>query len=116
MKSSFLASLFYVTSNKNNMYHYPYFPSSSDSWCKYNADIADNIQTYKPGPEKCLHGKTPNANESFNGTMRKRIPKNTFVTLLNLKFTEYDAVVQFNIGMKASALIYGKLLLLVYAS
>ena len=67
-------------------------------------------------PEKCLHGKTPNANESFNGTMRNRIPKNTFVTLPNLKFTEYDAVVQFNIGMKASALIYGKLLLLVYAS
>ena len=28
---------------------------------------------------KCLHGKTQNANESFDGTIWERIPKNTFV-------------------------------------
>ena len=47
MKSSFLPSLFHVTSNKDNSYHYPHCPIGSNSWCKYNADRADNTQTYK---------------------------------------------------------------------
>ena len=36
--------------------------------------------------EKCLHGKTQNAKESFIGTIWERIPKNTFVTLPDLEF------------------------------
>ena len=36
--------------------------------------------------EKCLHGRTQSANESFNGTIWKPIPKTTFVTLPNLEF------------------------------
>ena len=59
--------------------------------------------------EKRLYGKTQNANESFNGTLWERIPKNTLVTLPNLQFGVYDAVARFNIGMKASVLIYVKL-------
>ena len=132
MKSSFLASLFHVASNKDNSYHYPHCPIGPNSWCKYNADRANNTQTYKSGPslprdiiykirpiflelskdselEKCLHGKTQNANESFNGTIWKRIPKTTFVTLPNLEFGVYDSVANFSIGMKASILIYEKL-------
>ena len=35
--------------------------------------------------EKCLLGKTQNANESFNSTIWERIPKNTFVTLPTLE-------------------------------
>ena len=51
MKSSFLVSLFHVASIKDNMYHYPYcYPTDSDSWCKCNADRANNTWTYKPGP------------------------------------------------------------------
>ena len=126
MRSSFLASLFHVASNKDNSYHYPYCPIVLNSWRKYNADTANNAQFYKPGPglprniiykirpmflelskdnelEKCLHGKTQNANESFN------IPETTFVALPNLEFGVYDAVANFNIGMKASVLIYEKL-------
>ena len=59
-----------------------------------------NTQTYKPGPgllkdiiyileqskdtelKNFFLGKTLNANESFNGTIWERIPKNTFVTYL----------------------------------
>ena len=59
--------------------------------------------------EKCLDGKTQNANESFNGRIWERIPKNTFVTLPCLEFRVYDAVSHFNIGMKPSILIYEKL-------
>ena len=57
--------------------------------------------------EKCLHGKTQNANESFNGTIWERIPKNTFVTLPNLEFGVYDGLAHCtNIRMKASVLIF----------
>ena len=56
-----------------------------------------------------MHGKTQNANESFNGTIWERIPKNTFVTLPNLKFGVYDGVAHCNIRMKASVLIFEKL-------
>ena len=36
MKSSFLASLFHVASNKDKIYHNPHCPTDLDSWCKYN--------------------------------------------------------------------------------
>ena len=56
-----------------------------------------------------MHGKTQNANESFNGTIWERILKNTFVKLPNLKFGVCDAVARCNIRMKASVLIFEKL-------
>ncbi|GFU74355.1 uncharacterized protein TNCV_2094791 [Trichonephila clavipes] len=45
--------------------------------------------------EKCLHGKTQNANESFNGVLWSIIPKETFVELLTLQFGAFLAVLQF---------------------
>ena len=59
--------------------------------------------------EKFLLGKIQIVNESFNGTIWERIPKNTFATLPNLEFGAYDGVVHCNIRMKASVLIYEKL-------
>ena len=52
-----------------------------------------------------LHSKTQNNNESFNGTIWERIPKNNYVSLPTLEFGVYDAVAV-NIGMKATILIY----------
>ena len=126
------ASLFHVSSSKNNNFHYPNCPTGSNSWCKYNADKANGTNTYKPGPglpldiihklrpvyveltqekelQKCLHGKTQNANESFNAKIWDRIPKNNYVSLDNLKFGVYDAVGNYNIGMKSTVLIFEKL-------
>ena len=61
-----------------------------------------------------MHGKTQNANESFNGTIWERIAKNTFATLPNLDV--HDSVAHCNIRMKASVLIHEKLnfVLVVY--
>ena len=56
-----------------------------------------------------MHGKTQNANESFNGAIWESIPKSTFVILPNLEFGVYDGVAHCNIRMKASVLIYEKL-------
>ena len=129
MKSGVLATLFHVASSKQNNWHYPHWPTGNDSWCKYNADRANHTITYVPGPglpldivlkikpifedlskeeelEKCLHGKTQNANESFNGKIWERIPKVNYVSLPTLEFGVYDAVANFNVGRKATVLIY----------
>ena len=55
---------------------------------------------------KCLHGKTQNANESFNATIWERVSKSYYVSLTQLKFGVFDAVANFNIGRKASILIF----------
>ena len=56
--------------------------------------------------KKCLHGKTQNANESFNATIWERIPKSKYVSHNQLEFGVYDAVANFNIGRKASVLLF----------
>ena len=56
-----------------------------------------------------MDGKTQSADESFNGTIWQRIPRNTFVRLPNLEFGVYDDVAHYNIRMKASVLISEKL-------
>lgn len=96
------------------------------------SDNANGTSTYKPGPglplsvikhvktifeelssEKllndCLRGKTQNQNESFNAMIWQTIPKTKFVTLPQLQFGVYDAVANFNVGRKASVLIFEKM-------
>ena len=63
--------------------------------------------------EKCLHGKTQNQNESFNSMIWDRIPKTRYVSLTLLELGVYDAVANFNIGKKASVLIYEKMNLIL---
>ena len=58
---------------------------------------------------KCLHGKTQNQNEAFNKTIWDRVPKTMFCTMEQLQFGLYDAVANFNVGRKATVLIYEKL-------
>ena len=134
MKKAVLASLFHVASSKVNNWHYPHCPTGSDSWCKYNVDKENGTNFYKPGPGlplaivckikpvyaalskeseliKCLHGKTQNANESFNDLIWERVPKTDYVTLPTLELGVYGAVGHFNIGMKSSVLIYEKLMM-----
>ena len=52
--------------------------------------------------EKCLHGKTQNANESFNGTIWNRVPKSNHVGLNTLCFGVYDAISHYNNGAQAA--------------
>ena len=57
---------------------------------------------------KCLHGKTQNQNESFDGLIWRRTPKDRFVKLTTFGFAVYDAVTHFNIGNLASLILYDK--------
>ena len=135
MQAAVRATLLHVASSKENNWHYPHCPEGKDRWCKFHQDRANGTSTYKPGPdlpldvvmklkpifaelrdetllEKCLHGKTQNQNESFNSMIWDRIPKTRYVSLTQLELGVYEAVANFNIGKKASALIYEKMNLL----
>lgn len=48
--------------------------------------------------EKCLHGKVQNQNESLNGMIWQRVPKEVYVGRETLELGLYDAVAHFNIG------------------
>ena len=58
---------------------------------------------------KCLHGKTQNQNESFNGLIWRRTPKDRFVQMTTFELAVYDAVAHFNIGNLATLLIFDKI-------
>ena len=69
----------------------------------YNDLSSDNLLS------KCQHGKTQNQNESFNGAIWERLPKSKYHSFQQLDFGVYDAVAHFNIGRKATILIFEKL-------
>ena len=131
MKSAVWAGFYHAISSAENYWH-DHCPKGADSWCGFQSDIANETTYYKPGIglhssfiphikpilidltrdsllEKCLPMKTQNQNESFNGTIWNRIPKDTYVGLRQLELGVYDALSHFNIGNKATILIYQKL-------
>ena len=95
-----------------------YCPVGPDSWCRYQ----QGKQSYKHGAglplsiiakvykrlsedellQKCLHGKTQNQNESFNGLIWQRIPKEVFVGKDLLELGLFDAVAHFNMGSQSA--------------
>ena len=123
LKVALLASFFHIASSKTNNFH-TYCPETPDSWCQYKRDIINKTNLYKPGPgladeiikyvkpeyakltneddlSRCLHGKTQNANESFNVMIWERAPKSQYCGLSKLKFCVYDAIVYFNYGAQS---------------
>lgn len=124
MKAAVFAALFHVASSEKKQWH-DHCPKGSASWCGYQRDISNKTNLYKPGKglsnpvvkslknvfidlsddkllKKCLHGKTQNANESFNGMIWNRIPKTRYCGLSKLELAVYDAVAHFNIGRLAT--------------
>ena len=132
MKTAVCATYLHVASSEKNVWH-DQCPKGATSWCKYQQSKVDPTVKYKPGPGipmsivlehlrpmyidlssdalllKCLHGKTQNQNEAFNKTIWDRVPKTMFCTMEQLQFGLYDAVANFNVGRKATVLIYEKL-------
>jgi len=107
MKKNIHAVLFHVSSSKTNQWH-DHCPDGEKSWCPYKQDKATGNKTYAPSAgiplpivlkhlkplfadlskdellSKCLHGKTQNNNESFNGTVWNRLTKTTTLVLIPL--------------------------------
>lgn len=122
MQQNAIAALFHCASSVKKPMH-GQCPLGKDSWCYHQRAVAGGKPTKEKYPglpnnvlniikptylelctkellEKCLHGKTQNANESFNGIIWQRIPKEVFVSLQTVKLGAYDAVIQFNDGFK----------------
>ena len=107
----------HVASSKENNFH----SLCKDSWCQYQRDLRNGTNLFQHGPglakdviaevkpiyqslvnpvelEKCLHGKTQNQNESFNGTIWERAPKGIYLSYEKLCYSVYDTVSCFNDG------------------
>lgn len=120
MQQNVIAALFHCASNSKKPMH-GQCPPGENSWCFYQRCLAQKkpvCEKYPGLPQsvlniikpvymelcskellgKCLHGKTQNANESFNGVIWQRIPKEVFVSLKTVILGAYDAVIQFNSG------------------
>ena len=90
-------------------------PRTKDSWCKYQAEKPNRTNPYKEKPglplvirdtirtvfvslsqgnlmQKCLHEKTQNNNESRNGLIWKRCPKDVFLGRVTLELGVFSAV------------------------
>ena len=115
MNSACMASMYHICDYHDNC------PKPADTWCQYQKDKQDNTNYYKSEGdlpidvrrailpihqslcksemlEKCLHGKTQNTNELFNGMIWNRVPKATHLGLDVLSVGVYDATAHFNIG------------------
>lgn len=120
MKKAIHASFMHCASSEAHLFH-DQCPTGSTSWCRYQQDKANRTNLYKHGtglplavikevkPEyvrltednllkKYLHGKTRNQNESLNGMVWQRIPKEVYVGSETLQLGLCDAVAHFNIG------------------
>lgn len=131
MQQNVIAALFHCASSTKKPMH-GQCPIGKDSWCFYQRSEScglpikniyhglpnDVLNIIKPTYlelcsrellKKCLHGKTQNANESFNSVIWQRVPKEVFVCLQTLKLGAYDAVVQLNDGFHGCLKVLEKL-------
>ncbi|CAN7981215.1 unnamed protein product, partial [Ixodes pacificus] len=127
MQKAVWATYFHMASTDAHPSH-GLCPKAADTWCSFNKSEMNGepyihknylpaavLEVLKPiyqqlaKPEllkKCLHGKTQNANESFNNVVWERAPKNVFLGLETLKIATMDAVLTFNDGSIARADIF----------
>ena len=122
MKKAVAAVLFHCT-DMPDVERHKFCPRTATTWCKWQRDAASKITSYKPKVNlsvcikdilepifkdlskddllsKCLHGKTQNANESFNYILWNKCPKTVFVGRAVLELGISSAVIAFNEGAK----------------
>lgn len=124
MRKAVWATFFHLSATDDDPCH-GLCPKGPDTWCAFNRSQSEGkpffhkeslpasvLEAIKPIYrelskaellEKCLHGRTQNANESFNHVVWERAPKNVFVRLRTLRMATLDAVLSFNDGSIARA-------------
>ena len=118
-KSACMASMYHICGYHDNC------PKSAHTWCQYQNYQQNNTNYYKSKGdlpidvrraippiyqslckseilEKCLHGKTQNANELFNRMIWNRVLEVTHVGLDVLSVGVYDVIAYFSNGEKAA--------------
>lgn len=122
MKKAIAAVLFHCTDIPDAERH-KFCPRTATSWCKWQRDAVNKTTSYKPKVNlpicikdilepifkdlskddllsKCLHGRTQNANESFNQILWNKCPKTVFVGRTVLELGISSAIIAFNEGAK----------------
>ena len=97
MKKEILSILFHFTNLPDNFDCHKFCPRDAGSWCKYWSNENKSYRSLNSIPmwiknlifptfkaliedellEKCMHGKTQNANEALNTIIWSRVPKYT---------------------------------------
>ena len=118
MKKAFASILYHCSEARSLELRHNLCPRTSDSWSKFQADKINKTNTYneKPGLpvaiknkiepiftvlsdnallSKCLHGNTQNNNESLNGVIWKRCPKDVYLGRNVLEICVSSAVINF---------------------
>ena len=121
MKKDIGAALYHCVQFDSEDQRHIFCPKTAMSWCKYQADIINDTHTYKSKVgihrkifslvkpvfmelsddallKKCLHGQTQNNNESLNGLIWKKCPKDVYVGRTTLEMGVDSAVINFNAG------------------
>ena len=115
MKKAIYAILFHFTNTNDPLKSHKFCPRDTNSWCKY---WTKGQKDYKPSNtipfwiksllpifkdlmdedllNKCVHGKTQNANEALNGLMWSRLPKTVFVGRETIEMGVNSAIIHFN--------------------
>ena len=116
-----------ISSSTASLKHQHRFcPKGSESWCKFNKDVANKTHLYNEDrrlPEafrkellpiftrladeellkRCLSGLTQNQNESVNGQLWLRCPKAKFSGIRRVEIAVCETVGVFNIGASYKA-------------
>ncbi|GBM73975.1 hypothetical protein AVEN_155327-1 [Araneus ventricosus] len=131
MQSATIAAFAHSCSSAKHPMHRQ-CPEGKDSWCRYQRAIScgqkfkecstglpqNIIKIIQPTYmqlcdqdllKKCLHGRTQNANESFNNLLWTIVPKNTFVELQTLRFGASITLIIFNDGFHGLLEIFHEL-------
>ena len=121
MKKAVGAILWHSTNFQDDNYRHRFCPSGTTSWCKWKKNQEEGSKKSKSTINlpiwihdllkpifvdlssdellnKCLHGKTQNANEAFNNIIWIKCPKNIFLERNALEIGVNSAVLEFNEG------------------
>jgi hypothetical protein len=133
MKKAIWAILFHCTGYSNKEFCHCFCPRTEISWCQYQYDKSLNTSKYKEHINlpiwisnllkpvftdlsneelllKCVHGQTQNTNESLNGLVWSRCPKNIFVCKQTFEMSINSAILHYNDGtegVKNALLLFG---------
>ena len=100
-------AVFHHSISDDEQHHHQFCPTGSDSWCKFNRALADNVEPPKHTPklpkdlgpfikpvftalskrellEKCVLGATQIQNESFNNIIWSLCPKMGFCSVVSV--------------------------------
>ena len=116
-------AVFHHSISDDEQHDHQFCPTGSDSWCKFNHALTDNVELPKHTPklpkdlcpfikpvftafskrellEKCVLGASQNQNESFNNIVWSWCPKTGFCSVVSVDIAVNLAAITLNHGLE----------------